>query len=203
MEGGRLVAPFDPSAPVSRATERFGRGGLMDASDLEVAWAALAGPGAAAARGLTAAALHARLRAFHPDAARAEADFLMPADGGLFTRDYLACLLETKVLTSSFDPLAEALRAFAAPEAPAADGAAVGAGAGAGAAARAPPALAPAALARVAEGLRLPGHAALADAAGAEAFAKAWDADADGALGLEDVRAALRAARGGGGGEKR
>ena len=110
MEGGRLVAPFDPTAAVSPYVERPAKG-ILNASDLLEGFTALAGGGAGVSRGLSEDAMLKRIRLFYPDATREEAAFLMPTDGSPFTLEYARILLSEK-LGPSFDPVAEAMRAF-------------------------------------------------------------------------------------------
>ena len=107
MEGGRLVSPYDPTNPVSPFVERPAKGSL-NASDLTAGFIALAG---GSNRGLNEEALLKRIRIFYPDATKEEAAFLMPTDGSPFTIAYAQTLL-CAPLGPSFDPVAEAMRAF-------------------------------------------------------------------------------------------
>jgi hypothetical protein len=108
MEGGRLVAPFDPTNPVSPFVERPAKGSL-NASDLTAGFIALVGGGSSGK--LSEEALLKRIRIFYPDATKEEAAFLMPADGRPFDIEYARTLLCVP-LGPSFDPVAEAMRAF-------------------------------------------------------------------------------------------
>ena len=103
-----MLGPFDPSIPVSPFLELPARGGL-NAADLTAGFAALIGPDV---KNLSEEKLLRRIRVFYPDATREEAAFLMPGDGTPFTLEYVQTLL-CLPLGPSFDPVAEALRAYA------------------------------------------------------------------------------------------
>jgi hypothetical protein len=169
MEGGKLVAAFDPTIKVSAHLERS-----IDASDVSAGFQALAG---SATRGLTEEELLRKIRVFYPDATREEAAFLMPAGGGHFTLEYVRTLLAV-TLGPSFDPVAEAMRPYAPPHR--------------SSHAAGTPEVSVAALRRIAGALLGDeASAALGDKENVAKMTEQWDADRDGRLGLEDVRAAL------------
>jgi len=170
MEGGKLVASFDPTIKVSPHLERTFAG-----SDIAAGYQALAG--SASTRGLSEEALLRKIRIFYPDATRDEAAFLMPAGGGPFTLEYARTLLAA-TLGPSFDPVAEAMRPFAPPHR--------------SSHAAGTPEVSVAALRRVAGALLGDdASAALGDKENVAKMTEQWDADRDGRLGLEDIRAAL------------
>jgi hypothetical protein len=145
-----------------------GAAAALSEAAIDAAWAALAG--SAAAPRLAPKALLDRLKLFQPSATPEDAALLLGGEPFL-TRELLCTLLAgNSTLFLLFDPLAAAL---------------------AGGALGAPGELTFQQLRRLCEGL--PGQGPLTEAAWQTLLAEG-DADGDGRLGLEDVRALLRRA---------